>query len=240
MSHVDFSPRPSVRMSATRTGPPSGPPSRPVSVTMISSSRHLSVSYVPASQIVMTPAPYCPFGMTPWKSRYSIGWFSVCTARLFFFVVEGMPLGTAQFTSTPSRSRRTSQCNRVAWCSWMTKRGRSPPGCPGLGDVGMGSGVRSARRLAMYEASGPPRASDSAASGSPIRSARSSTSSSRRCRSCGSSSSSQVRGAATQGLARPRSEYGAIVVLLPLFWLQSTNTLPGRAALLMVLTTRSG
>ena len=40
----------------------------------------------------------------------------------------GRPLGTAQDASTPSRSRRTSQCSRRAWCSWMTKRS-SGPGC---------------------------------------------------------------------------------------------------------------
>src|SRR3954465_12623633 len=34
-----------------------------------------------------------------------------------------MPLGTAQETSTPSRSRRRSQCRLRAWCSWITKRG---------------------------------------------------------------------------------------------------------------------
>src|SRR3954454_8489805 len=34
-----------------------------------------------------------------------------------------MPFGTAQETSTPSRSRRRSQCRLRAWCSWITKRG---------------------------------------------------------------------------------------------------------------------
>src|SRR5687767_1146259 len=34
------------------------------------------------------------------------------------------PLGTAQLLSTPSASRRKSQCSCRAWCSWTTKIGR--------------------------------------------------------------------------------------------------------------------
>jgi hypothetical protein len=56
----------------------------------------------------------------------------------------------------------------------------------------------------------------------------------------GESSSRQVRGAATVGRIRPLSEYGTIVVLLPLFWLQSSSTLPARSVFFMSLTTRSG
>ncbi len=56
----------------------------------------------------------------------------------------------------------------------------------------------------------------------------------------GSSSSSHVRGAATVGCSRPRSEYGAIVVFDPLFWLQSRNTLPARRLLVMVAVTSFG
>ena len=40
---------------------------------------------------------------------------------------SGMPLGTAQEASTPSRSRRRSQCRRRAWCSWTTKRAALGP-----------------------------------------------------------------------------------------------------------------
>ncbi len=36
---------------------------------------------------------------------------------------SGIPLGTAHEASTPSCSRRRSQCRRVAECSWTTKRG---------------------------------------------------------------------------------------------------------------------
>ena len=35
---------------------------------------------------------------------------------------SGMPLGIAHEAATPSCSRRRSQCSRVAWCSWTTKR----------------------------------------------------------------------------------------------------------------------
>ena len=56
----------------------------------------------------------------------------------------------------------------------------------------------------------------------------------------GSSSPSQVRGAATVGVVRPRSEYGAIVVLAALFCDQSRNTRPSRAARLMFAVTAPG
>ena len=39
---------------------------------------------------------------------------------------SGIPLGTAHEASTPSRSRRRSQCSRRAWCSWTTKRAVAP------------------------------------------------------------------------------------------------------------------
>src|SRR3954451_8916085 len=61
----------------------------------------------------------------------------------------GMPLGTANDTSTPSRSSRRSQCSRRAWCSWITKpcspvsRGWSPAG----------SGVSLKSRLRSYSSS---------------------------------------------------------------------------------------
>ena len=113
----------------------------------------------------------------------------------------------------------------------------------GLGlDFGTGSGVFDASRMLRYfvslSASGT--ASSSCASRSPSLSTRSSTSSNRRCRSLGSSISSQVRGAATVGCSRPRSEYGAIVVFDPLFWLQSRNTLPARRLFVIVEVTSFG
>ena len=97
------------------------------------------------SQIVTSPPPYSPFGIVPSNVPYSSGWSSVWTARWFFFGSVGTPLGSAQETSTPSRSSRKSQCSRRAWCSWMTKE------LPSAGQVdaasGTGSGVLAASRL---------------------------------------------------------------------------------------------
>jgi hypothetical protein len=45
----------------------------PRSRTMTSRGFHFSVSYVPASQIVIAPPPYSPAGISPENSRYSIG-----------------------------------------------------------------------------------------------------------------------------------------------------------------------
>ena len=51
--------------------------------------------------------------------------------------VSGRPFGTAHEASAPSRSRRRSQCRRLALCSWITKRGaalaRSLPRRPARG-----------------------------------------------------------------------------------------------------------
>ena len=52
--------------------------------------------------------------------------------------------------------------------------------------------------------------------------------------------SSQVRGVDTVGRGLARSEYGAMVVLEALFWLQSTRTFPGRSDLVILEITRSG
>jgi hypothetical protein len=120
--------------------------------TMTSRAFHFSVSYVPASQIVIDPPPYSPFGISPENSRYSMGWSSVRTASRTVAGSVGRPLGTAQEASTPSRSRRTSQCSRRAWCSWMTKRCPSPGPAGSLS--GTGSGVRRGSRLRRYSSSG--------------------------------------------------------------------------------------
>ncbi len=47
-------------------------------------------------------------------------------------------------------------------------------------------------------------------------------------------------GAATVGRNRPRREYGAIVVLFWLFWLQSMSTRPSRSVFFMLDTISSG
>ena len=276
-------PWPPVRTRATRRDSPRPPDGWPWSVAMTSSSRHFSRSYSPKSQMVTVPPPYSSFGMVPSNVPYSSGWSSVITARWLRPVSVGTPFGSAHDTSTPSCSRRKSQCSREAWCSWMTND--LPPDPSGAGGVaGTGSGVLLASRFDRYtvsrsrappecesdrdscdfgdpadsgcascwsstarsECHTPPGAStepgDSAlsASGSARLRIRVSTSSSSSCSSCFDASSRQVRGTATVGRKRPRSEYGQMVVLLPLFWLQSTSTLPVRSAFFMSLTTRSG
>src|SRR5918995_186777 len=94
----------------------------------------------------MDPPPYSPLGMSPSNSRYSSGWSSVWTARWLRFGSGGMPRGTAHDSSTPSCSRRRSQCRRRAWCSWITNR---PPGSPSSGPPA-GSGVASKSRFCRY------------------------------------------------------------------------------------------
>jgi hypothetical protein len=121
----------------------------PCSTTATSRSDHFSVSYRPRSQTNIRPPPYSPFGMSPSNVAYSIGWSSVCTASRMSPGTTGNPLGTAHETSTPPRSSRTSQCSRLAWCSWMTNVSSLPPG-GWLSVDGTGSGVRAASRLRRY------------------------------------------------------------------------------------------
>src|SRR5437763_482489 len=94
----------------------------------------------------MLPPPYSPRGMSPSNSRYSRGWSSVWTARLLRFGSSGIPRGTAHDSSTPSCSRRRSQCMLRAWCSWTTTR---PPGSLSSGPPA-GSGVASKSRFWRY------------------------------------------------------------------------------------------
>src|SRR6266699_4763210 len=124
----------------------------PCSTTLTSRSVHFSVSYVPWSQIVTWPAPYSPWPMLPSNVPYSSGWSSTWTARWLRFGSSGTPLGTAHETSTPSRSRRKSQCSEVAWCSWTTNE--SPFLRRGLRRRGIGSLVRLGSRLRRYSSSG--------------------------------------------------------------------------------------
>src|SRR5919112_956710 len=97
--------------------------------------------------MVICPPPYSPFGISPWKSRYSSGWSSVCTALRFSSGSCGMPFGTAQLRRTPSCSSRRSQCRRVAECSWITKRGSS---AEGSAVPPRGSGVPENSRFSSY------------------------------------------------------------------------------------------
>jgi len=67
-----------------------------------------SGSQVPQSHTITSPAPYCLLGMTPSKSKYSIGWSSTWTAIRRIVESSVGPFGTAQLTRTPSISRRKS------------------------------------------------------------------------------------------------------------------------------------
>src|SRR3954451_2935355 len=87
--------------------------------------------------------------MTPSQVRYSSGWSSVWTAMRFSPGTSGMPFGTAHDTATPSRSRRRSQCRRVAECSWTTKRFPAAASA----SPGPGSGVAPKSRLRRYSPS---------------------------------------------------------------------------------------
>src|SRR4051812_20623336 len=78
-----------------------------------------------------------------------------------------------------------------------------------------------------------------AANGSPTAVSRRSMSPAPTTRQRGSSAvtecstSAHLSGAATEGTRSPRKEYGATVDLPASFWLQSTNTFPGRSRLLI-------
>src|SRR5215204_2865117 len=65
-------------------------------------------SQVPMSQTMTSPPPYSPAGMTPSKSRYSMGWSSTCTALRRAAGSSVGPRGTAQLASTPFISNRRS------------------------------------------------------------------------------------------------------------------------------------
>src|SRR5712692_2246110 len=103
--------------------------------------------------MVTVPPPYSPFGISPANLKYSSGWSSTWTARWFFFGSGGMPLGTAHDTPTPSFSSRRSQCSRLAWCSWTTRRGARASLRSGDRTREPGSGVFLKSLLASYSAS---------------------------------------------------------------------------------------
>src|SRR3954447_23303479 len=88
--------------------------------------------------------------MTPSQLRYWSGWSSVWTAMRFSPGTSGMPFGTAHETATPSRSRRRSQCRRVAECSWTTNLS---PAAAAAALPSSGSGVAPKSRLRRYSLS---------------------------------------------------------------------------------------
>ena len=57
-----------------------------------------SGSQVPQSQTITSPAPYCFAGITPSKSKYSIGWSSTWTAIRRTAGSSVGPFGTAQLS----------------------------------------------------------------------------------------------------------------------------------------------
>src|SRR5436190_20282042 len=63
-----------------------------------------------------------------------------------------MPFGTAHETATPSRSRRRSQCRRVALCSWTTKR--LPEAAASASAPGSGVAPKSRLRRYSFSPSG--------------------------------------------------------------------------------------
>src|SRR5690349_18291666 len=65
---------------------------------------------------------------------------------------SGIPFGTAHDTATPSRSRRRSQCRRVALCSWTTKR--APASAPPSPEAGSGEALKSRLRRYSFSWSG--------------------------------------------------------------------------------------
>src|SRR5690606_15228752 len=105
---------------------------------------------LPASHSITVPPPYSPFGITPSKLPYSIGWSSTSTASRFSPGSRLGPLGRAQLFSTPSCSSRRSKWSWLAACLCMMYS-RPPGAVPGVPD---GSGVRAKSRLRRYSASG--------------------------------------------------------------------------------------
>ena len=81
-----------------------------------------ALPYVPLSQITISPAPYWPSGICPWKSMKLRSWSSTATARRFCRGSREGPLGKAHDLRTPAISSLKSKCRCDAWCSCTTKR----------------------------------------------------------------------------------------------------------------------
>ena len=82
--------------------------SSPLATAAAGSGVSASGSHVPQSHTITSPAPYCLAGITPSKSKYSIGWSSTWTAIRRIFESRVGPFGTAHEASTPSISSRKS------------------------------------------------------------------------------------------------------------------------------------
>ena len=82
--------------------------SSPSGIAVRASSVGASDSQVPQSHTITSPAPYCFDGMTPSKSKYSIGWSSTWIAIRRWAESSVGPFGTAHDTRTPPTSSRKS------------------------------------------------------------------------------------------------------------------------------------
>src|SRR6201999_436503 len=104
------SPRPSrrIRMNRPLSFSPNTSACSSPSRTAAAASSAACRSQMPVSHTITSPPPYWPDGMTPSKSRYSIGWSSTWIAACFTSESRVGPLGTAQLASTPSISNRRS------------------------------------------------------------------------------------------------------------------------------------
>ncbi len=82
--------------------------SSPSSTAFTGSGVSASGTNVPQSHTITSPAPYWPRGITPSKSKYSIGWSSTWTAIRRITGSSVGPLGIAQLASRPPISSRKS------------------------------------------------------------------------------------------------------------------------------------
>ena len=184
---------------------------------------------MPRSQISTLPAPYSPFGM--------IALEAAVLERMVLDLhreVVGLAIGGHALRQRPAHQHAVAleaevvvQAARVVLLDDEARFARSVR-CPARRPSARAS---STDRASPGRDRGPRRGGRPRAprAGRPSSRRASSTSSNSSWARPGEVSSRQVRGAATVGRNRPRSEYGTTVVLAPLFWLQSSSTLPPRS-----------
>ena len=128
--------------------------SSPSGMAVAASRVGASGSQVPQSQTMTSPAPYCFAGMTPSKSKYSIGWSSTWTAMRRIVRIEGRAL----------RDRPRDEDARDLEPEVVVETGRAMalddeaagsdgPAAPGV-RAGAGSGVFAKSRLRRYSSRG--------------------------------------------------------------------------------------
>ena len=111
-----------------------------------------SGSQVPQSQTITSPAPYCFAGMTPSKSKYSIGWSSTWTAIRRIAGVERRALrdGPADEDALDLEPEVVVEPGRAV--ALDDEAARSAPAAPGAPAPAPGSSPKS--RLRRYSSSG--------------------------------------------------------------------------------------